>query len=248
MQPFETFFDITYVLSLQRSFERKKHMTHFFEKNNIEFYKFFEGTDFTEPIIQEIKLQNLINTQNQKNCIRCDKYICNCQLPKKNLFDTEIANWISFIRIFEEIKTKKIKKALILEDDIVFNKNGLSILNNVFTPDFYQKYNINPNKPVLIRIGSGYNKKYHEPNTNNTIVLDNEMRMSNPAFFVNDKFVELFLNTYSPISFTSDMFIHKKIIELNPEANIQHFSILPSPIYELSWGKTKKFKSLIRDN
>ena len=119
-------------------------------------------------------------------------------------------------------------------------------MNDFFKDNCYESNKIDSNKPVLIRIGSGFNKNIHEPN-NKKIRLDKTFRMSNPCFFVNNHFVNLFLDNCFPISFTSDMFIHKKLIDLNPTAGIQHFSIIPSPIYELSWGSKKNMKSLIRD-
>ena len=246
MQPFEEFFNDILVLSLDRCQDRKDGVINMFENNGVEFYRFFKGVDYTEPIVQETKNNGSIRQSGFKSCVRCDKKSCSCVLPKNGFLDTEIANWLSFIAIFNELKNKKIKNALILEDDIVFTKKGISIMNSTFTKDFYKKKNINPDKPILIRIGSGYNFKIHE--SQNSPFLEKTYRMSNPAFFVNDKFVDFFLSNYLPISYTSDMFIHKKIMDLNPSAEIQHFSLTPSPIYELSWGSKKRYKSLIRNN
>jgi hypothetical protein len=67
--------------------------------------------------------------------------------------------------------------------------------------------------------------------------------MSNPCFICNKYYAESFIKNLKIINTTSDVFIHRNILSL--DQSIQSFTILPQPIYELSCGKFKKFKSEI---
>ena len=240
---FEDFCDEIFVLSLDRCNDRKDHILKLFEEKGIEKFAFFKGVDYTEDVVQDAKRNGFLKMDGLENCIRCGKNVCVCKLPKKQLMDTEIANWLSFISIFEYLKKNNVKKCLVMEDDIVFTNKGLEIMNEVLNQDFFKKNGIDLEKPLILRIGCGFNDKYHI--SDKKPHLTNEIRMSNPCLFVNDKFVDFFLSKWKPICYTSDMFLHKKILEMSD--GIQHFSVNPSPIYEMSWGSRKKIKSLIRD-
>lgn len=242
---FEEFCDEILVLSLERSHDRKNHIFELFRKHNIQKYYFFKGVDYKEQIVQEAKENGLLNLKKKVGCIRCGKNKCKCRLSSDYLIDTEIANWLSFIKIFEYLKKNNIKKALIMEDDIIFTENGIDILNEVFNQEYFLKNKLDLDKPLILRVGSGFNKEIHE--INKKPILNKNYRMSNPCFFVNDKFVDFFLSKYKPICYTSDFFLHKLIFERNKSDEIQHYSIWPSPIYELSWGFKKSMSSLIRD-
>lgn len=237
------FFEDIIILNLERSSERKEKMEKEFEKAGIKKYRFFKGIDYTDPIIQKIREDGTIN-KSFFLCVRCHKKRCGCLLPKNGFLDTELANWLSFVKIMEDIYEKGLKNALIFEDDIEFMKNGVSNLNTFFKSNFISKYNINIEKPYLLRLGTGYNKAWFE--MNNQPFLKKELTMANRCFCVNRQYIELFLSYWKPIVCTSDMFIHKVLNE-KTKGQIQDWTLFPVPIYDISWGPKKKINSLIRD-
>ena len=68
--------------------------------------------------------------------------------------------------------------------------------------------------------------------------------MSNPCFIINTKFAHTFVNNLKQINMTSDTYIHNKLPQIDKD--IQAFSILPIPIFELSTDRVhQKFLSEI---
>ena len=59
--------------------------------------------------------------------------------------------------------------------------------------------------------------------------------MSNPGFISNRLFAESFLKNLIKINTTSDVYLHKQLI--NRDKNIQHYTLSSLPIYELSFSK-----------
>jgi hypothetical protein len=130
---------------------------------------------------------------------------------------------------------------MICEDDIKFTNRGKNILNKIINIQNFKKYSLNFDKPILIRAGSALSKK-HKIRMKNPI-MNKQKTMSNPCFFINVLFAKSFLKNLKFLDRTSDMFIHHNI--LNKDKSIQHFTIIPQPIYELSYGKNAIFKSEI---
>ena len=67
--------------------------------------------------------------------------------------------------------------------------------------------------------------------------------MSNACFIINKFYAESFINNLKIIDRTSDMYLQIKILQY--DKNIQHFTIEPSPAYQLSDNKNSIFKSEI---
>lgn len=67
--------------------------------------------------------------------------------------------------------------------------------------------------------------------------------MSNACFIINKAFAKTFLENLNLIDTTSDLYIHKKLLKLNPIIN--HFNIYPGACYQLSDNKNPKFESQI---
>ena len=76
------------------------------------------------------------------------------------------------------------------------------------------------------------------------IKLINKIVMSNPCFMINLEFARSFLNNLNCTNTTSDIFIHKDLI--NKDKSIQHFTLIPQIAHDLSYGPIKLFNSTIR--
>lgn len=227
-----------YIINLESSILRKKHMIKEINENNIINYEFINGIDKNSDEVLNLKKNGFVKTY--PPCFRCNQNYCNCD--NNILIKSQIGNWCSFIKIMKLIIKNNFKKLImIFEDDIKFIKNGYKNLYKIINKNVLDKYNINFDNPILIRIGSEYSDKYH--NSNNSPRLSNIILMSNPAFIINKKFAESFLNNLNQIYTTSDLYIHKDLI--NIDKTIQHFTLLPLPIFELSCGKFKSIPSEI---
>ena len=67
--------------------------------------------------------------------------------------------------------------------------------------------------------------------------------MSNACFLINKAFALSFINNLKVIDTTSDIYLQRKILQY--DKNIQHFTIEPSPVYQLSDNENAIFKSEI---
>jgi FkbM family methyltransferase len=226
-----------YVINLKSCYDRKKHIEEEFKRLKINNYEIFEATDKDSLQVKEMMKTDFV--KKFPPCFRCNKNKCRCS--NNILIKHQIGNWCSFINVMNDIIKNDYKGLIMIcEDDIKFTNNGMDILNKMTTKDNLEKYNISFEKPILIRAGSGFNKNHSLKHSPKLIRKDT---MSNPCFICNKYYAKSFIKNLKIINTTSDVFIHRNILSL--DKTIQSFTILPQPIYELSCGKFKKFKSEI---
>lgn len=221
-----------YVINLEKSIERKTHITHEFKRLQIKNYEIFKATDK-----DSLKVKKMMKTDYVKKfppCFRCHKNVCLCS--NNVLIKHQVGNWCSFIEVMKEIEKQDISGLIMIcEDDIKFTDNGLNIFNNLM-----EKLKFQDELPILVRAGSGYSNLHTmacKPKFASTII------MSNPCFIINKYFARSFLNNLKQINTTSDLYIHRYLPSL--DKSIQTFTMIPQPIYELSCRKFKKFPSEI---
>tara|TARA_R110002167_G_scaffold179610_1_gene379335 strand:+ start:1006 stop:1806 length:801 start_codon:yes stop_codon:yes gene_type:complete len=225
-----------YVISLKSSADRKKHIQQELD-GVIDNYEIFEATDKDSEEVKGVMKTDFV--KKFPPCFRCSKNKCNC--ANNVLIKHQIGNWCSLINVMKDIVQNNYKDLIMIcEDDIKFTNNGINILNEMIITQNLQKYNVDFQKPILIRVGSGFSQNHtinHKPKFSKEVV------MSNPAFICNKYFAESFIKNLKGINTTSDVFIHQRLP--NKDKSIQAFTLLPQVIYELSCGKFKKFKSEI---
>ena len=234
-----TFFDKIYVINLKESIDRKNHIIKEFNKNKIINYEFFEATHFNEPSVSELLHSNKVVSF--PPCFRCLKNRCNCE--NNFLTKYQIANWLSYINLFEKILKSEHNLVLICEDDIVFSDNSQFILNSLLNESTFKKHKINFDLPLLIKMGAAYS-----PLTHNLFQQPQYIKnysLSNPCFAVNKHMIKLFLYNLKIIDYHSDVYFHQKIPKYFK--NLQVLVMNPFPVYELSFvDNVKKFNSLVR--
>ncbi|MBA43163.1 MAG: hypothetical protein CMF62_04030 [Magnetococcales bacterium] len=226
-----------YIINLKSCYDRKKHVEQEFKKLKINEYEIIEAIDK-----DNIQVQNMMKTkfvQKFPPCFRCHKIKCNC--INNVLIKNQIGNWCSFINIMNDIiKKDHDNLIMICEDDIKFTESGMDIINKMINKDNLNKYNLDFEKPILIRAGSGFNSN-HTLDIEPTLI--EKIIMSNPCFICNKLYAKSFIKNLKTINTTSDIYIHRNILLL--DETIQSFTLLPQPIYELSSCKFNKFKSEI---
>jgi GR25 family glycosyltransferase involved in LPS biosynthesis len=232
-------FDNIYVLNLKESIDRKKHIEKEFNRVKIKNYIFFEATSHCSDEVTKIMNSNFV--KKFPNCFRCNKKRCNCE--NNYLTPFQIANWCSFINIFKDIIKNNYKFVLLCEDDIVFTSQCDRIINKLLNTHTFKQYNIDMNKPLLIRMGTAFNPYNH--NSNDEPKFIKNFSLCNPCFAINRSMAIIYLYYLKIIDYHSDIYFHKKI----PKniKGVQFFTMYPYPVYELSFVKEKqKFESLIR--
>tara|TARA_B100001027_G_C16267379_1_gene332931 strand:- start:6098 stop:7687 length:1590 start_codon:yes stop_codon:yes gene_type:complete len=224
-----------YVINLKSCYDRKKHIEKEFKRLKINNYEIFEATDKDSLQVQEMMKTNFV--KKFPPCFRCNKNKCGCS--NNILIKHQIGNWCSFINVMNDIIKNDYKGLIMIcEDDIKFTDDGMKILNKMITKDNLEKYNISFEKPILIRA----EQRGNFPPLNK-LKLTKKITMSNACFIINKFYAESFINNLKIIDRTSDMYLQIKILQY--DKNIQHFTIEPSPAYQLSDNKNSIFKSEI---
>jgi GR25 family glycosyltransferase involved in LPS biosynthesis len=234
-----TLFDNIYVLNLKESIDRKLHIENEFKRVGIDKYQFFEATSYDSDEVSNLMKSGFV--KKFPNCFRCNLKRCLCE--NNFLTPFQIGNWCSFLNIFRDILKNNYKFVLICEDDIVFTFQHERIINNLLSKKTFNKYKINMNKPLLIRLGTAFNSSNH--NSNSEPFFLKNYALCNPCFAINKEMAYIYLKYLKIIDYHSDIYFHKKI-PMNIKG-VQFFSMFPYPVYELSFVKSKKkFDSLIR--
>ena len=225
----------TLVINLKSCVDRKHHIEQEFQKNKICNFEIIEATDKDSLVVKDI-----MNTDFVKKfppCFRCNQNRCGC--GNNVLIKHQIGNWCSFINVMKNIVKNDYKRLIMVcEDDVKFTDDGINILNKMITMNNLQKYNVSFEEPILIRA----EQRDNFPPLSN-LKLTKTIKMSNACFIVNKLFAESFIKNLKIIDRTSDEYLQVKILEYDKK--IQHFTIEPSPAYQLSYNKDAIFKSEI---
>lgn len=224
-----------YVINLERCKDRRQHVINEFKRAGITKYEFFNAVDKDDKQVTDMMSTDYV--KKFPPCFRCAKFVCKC--ANNVLIPHQIGNWCSFINLMKHIVEKNYTKlVMICEDDIKITKNGVGIISKMINTQTFKKYNINMNKPLLIRC-----EQRGQQRPLNQLRFTNKIVMSNACFIVNTEYAKIFLKKLVVIDRTSDMYIQDKIIKNNKI--IQHFTIDPAPIHQLSDTKHAKFVSEI---
>lgn len=238
MKIWNQIFDKILVLSLKESEDRREHIRKEFQRIGIEDYEFFDATHYSSQELIDIKKTNKVYLG--PLCFRCGKKRCACE--NNYLTDFQIANWLSFIRMWKYIVDQDYKFVLICEDDVVFTPQHQRIIFPLLQRNSLKSYKVRFDLPLLIGMGGAYHPHKHLSNEISHFKRQNVM--CNPCFCLNQQMAKLFYETYH-IHHTSDHFMHIEIPQRFPF--VQHLMMYPWPVYELSFVPGMiKFKSLVR--
>ena len=93
-----------FIINLEESIERKKHMQILFKKYKINNYSFFKAISYKSDFIKNVMNTNFI--AKYPPCFRCHKNECNCS--NNMLINKQVANFFSFINLMKIIQKRKI--------------------------------------------------------------------------------------------------------------------------------------------
>jgi len=224
----------TFVINLKKAIDRKKHIVEHFEQFGIKNYSFLEATASDSEVVKDYYRNDLV--VGYPPCFRivtCRRNLGSCSNNCNNIIvPQQVANWDSFLRLFKVISQKENGLFLICEDDVHFYdyfEKGLT--------SFLDMVPLDMDKPAVIRMalsGQPTHQKF-----SGTISYDKREIMSNAAFIINNKMAQHYLENFTKILNTSDVWFHgwlknsvKQSFSINPllatdlSANIRYAKFL----------------------
>ena len=239
MKIWNQIFDKILVISLKECVDRRSHIEREFARVGIEQYEFFDASSPSSPEFREI-VENPARIKRGPECFRCNRKRCNCE--NNYLTDFQIANWVSFIRVWQHIVDNNLQFVLVCEDDIVFTHQFQRIVFPLLTNRTFKHYGISTTKPLLIGLGGPYHPGKHL--SKRPAHLKRQNVMCNASFCLNQAMARMFLEHFH-IHNSSDHFMHVEFPQRFPI--VQHYLMYPWAVYDLSFiPGVRKFDSLVR--
>jgi glycosyl transferase family 25 len=142
-EPLNKFFDHTYVITLERATERQEKIIQNLEGLN---YQFFFGVDKKDLSIDQLIEEGIYDEQ---KAITLHRY-------SKPMNTGQIGCCWSHKLVYEDMLKNGYKKVLILEDDVVANKEGFALLEEMFKelPDTWELWYLDFQKNLKRDLGT----------------------------------------------------------------------------------------------
>ena len=221
-------FDKIYVVNLQSDLKRKDHIIKEFRRIDLSRFVFVKAEEASSHKVLDYILTSKV--VKYPPCFRCGQDYCECH--NNVIIRPQVANWLSFLGVFEDAVRNQHQFCLVCEDDVAFSDKSEDIMSRLLTMERLHDEEINMKKPLLIRLGyPGFDSNIHE--STETPRYSKNYQMSNSCFSFNYHYALLILNSFNKINHTSDVYFHCHIIN----SYVQHFTMVPPPCYDLSQSK-----------
>lgn len=220
-------FDQVFCLSLPGSNDRRQYIRGYFREMGIEHYQFFDATDSADPSVQAYFQKGLVASY--PPCFRCGKLSCDDDECNNVLIPSQVATYISYLRLWESIAASDIQSVLIVEDDVRFTDYAPGVIDRLASDRALQTTGLFGSKPVLLRFGWALCDDHYNPVE--TTVQRDVVKMANPCHAINRQFARRMLSEFRMIDHTVDTFQHERV-----GMQVDNFTIFPPLSYELSWS------------
>lgn len=218
-------FDRVFCISLTRSADRRAYISGYFEEIGIENYEFFDATDQTDAVVSDYYTRGQVAIY--PPCFRCHKLNCGSDTCNNVLIPPQVATFITYLRLWEEIVKSNTGTALIVEDDVSFTEYAgdvASTAGDIFTDAGFQADN-----PVLLRFGWAWCDEHQQPDKPR---LERDApRMSNPCHAITHAYAKQLISSFRKIDTTVDIYQHQQVGN-----KATTFTLFPPLAYELSWS------------
>ena len=220
-------FDRVYCISLPRSTGRRDYITGYFAELGIANYEFFDATDKDEAIVGRYFDDGLVQTY--PPCFRCGKLTCGRDDCNNILIPSQVATFISYLRLWRKIRDANVGRALIVEDDVKFTDYAPEIAQAFVTHGGLDSISFVADKPVLLRLGWAVSDEHK--GSEKPVVAKGLTRMSNPCHAITRALAVLLLERFVRVETTVDIYQHIVVGE-----TVENYTLLPPLSYELSWS------------
>ena len=218
--------DHIYCINLETSSDRKAHMKKQFKKHNLRATFVSAVHPKTKEYSNHIKNLSRVDSGLDRRCF-CLK---ECQHKKRKLRPSEIAISLSHYHVYRKMIRNNDYWALVCEDDVVFVKNFVNIINRSIPLEIWED-----NTPHIIMCGGAvdnYGLKKNEVDRFRLVGMTSGC-YSNYCYFVNFYAAQALLKHFFPIKRPEDSFKRHLIWR----KKITCHRIQPAVVAELSAGR-----------
>ncbi len=170
-------------------------------------------------------------------CFRCGNRKCDCE--NNILIAPQVANFLSFQKLWQDIIKNGYAYSLILEDDVKFTDYYQKVINKVFNLEFLQEHGFTQDSASLLRLGWAECEDHTNVNIDDIKLVPSLLKMSNHCYAITLEMAKKLLSSLDKISTTSDIYTHDWIGK-----TVNNYTLIPPIVHDLSWSRGD-FKSLI---
>ncbi|MGB3614086.1 MAG: glycosyltransferase family 25 protein [Elainellaceae cyanobacterium] len=228
-------FDRVYCINLPRSLERRRYIETYFAELGVTHYSFWDATDKTDAVVEDYYQNGLVQTY--PPCFRCGEYSCGDDTCNNVLIAPQVATFITYLKLWQEIVRANVGRILVVEDDVKFAPYAEQTSNQLITSDALNTLEFQADNPALLRLGWALCSEHQA--SDNFEFKPNMVRYSNPCHAITRAMAELLLNSFETITTTVDIYQHQIVA-----ASAKNYTLMPPLAYELSWS-LGEFDSLI---
>ena len=213
----------TYVLSLPVDSVRRAHIRQHFEETGLNWFEFVDAIPSTHPDVARLYREGRV--AHYPPCFRCGFDLCDCD--NNILIPPQIANWLSFRKIWQNLPADPEKFYLICEDDVAFHDGAKGLLDrflNDFSPSQEQ---------VLVRLAQSGEQPFRKLDEI-SLQLSPRAVMSNAAYIINGALAARLAQEDQRIAHTSDVWLHRDIAA---KPDVQAITVEPLLATDLSYNR-----------
>ncbi|MCH9750587.1 MAG: glycosyltransferase family 25 protein [Alphaproteobacteria bacterium] len=210
------------VVSLDEDSARRDHIRRHLPAIGLHDFEFVSAVDHRSQLVEKLYRQEKVHRY--PGCFRCGQTKCPC--ANNILIPQQVANWLSFKKVWSMCAHHPEAFFLVCEDDVSFRKSSNFVLMS-----FLETFDPGE-KNVLVRMAaSGKDPKGLVEGKSYT--LSDRVVMSNAAYILNGHMARFLLNEFDRIETTSDIWLHRDIAG-KPE--VQSLTIEPLLATDLSFS------------
>lgn len=210
------------VLSLKEDKKRRNYIDNHFRETGLPGYRYVEAEPANGPGVATAYQDGRVAAF--PPCFRCGLSACKC--ANNILIPPQVANWLSFLKIWRDLPPDPDSYYLICEDDVAFHDGAMPLLM-AFCETFQR---VRPN--VLIRLSES-GKAPFQRLTVDRLRECSGVVMSNPAYIINGAMAGLLVRCLDRIETTSDIWLHKRIASRD---DVQALTLQPLLATDLSFN------------
>lgn len=222
----------TFVVSLVVDVERRRHIDAHFGELGIGPHEFVDAVTGDDPAVKDAYDQGVVAAY--PPCFRCGEVSCDCF--NNILIPQQVANWLSFRKIWKALPPDADKYFLICEDDVAFHNGAIRLLRQ-FLADFKPEH-----EQVLIRMSQSGLEPYQTLDVERLSTRWGPV-MSNAAYILNGAMAARLLREPFKIAQTSDNWLHG---EIGAKPDVHAVTLDPLLATDLSYNELfAQFRSRI---